>query len=128
MGTKVIGIGGISLQVSLPDRSAALEESYLPFGISSAAPAGIWRVRAGCTGGALNAPPDTPAAGGTWGVTRRDGRKIFSLFWKRGDLFLWKKAIMEADCSRGEIWAEQRGREAVSFPPVSYTHLTLPTN
>jgi len=133
METIFISGGGIPLQINLPDNSTCLEDRYLPFRISSAPSGIIWHIHPESIPRNLASPQDISAIPGTWKTTRRDGKKVFLLICQAGDISLWKTALMEEDCSRGDIWNERRELETILFPLFTidlllFSHLLLPRN
>ncbi|MEA1928796.1 MAG: hypothetical protein U9N73_11380 [Candidatus Auribacterota bacterium] len=131
MKTMFIGIGGISLQINLPDYSVCLEERYLPFRRSPTSSVIIWHIHPESIPSNFALPQKKSAILKTWEITKRHGRKNFILLWKVGDPSPWKTALMEEDCSRGDIWIERQEQETISFPLSTldlllFSHLLLP--
>ncbi len=123
-------IGGANLQLNLADPSARLEDIYLPFRTPAVTPEYIWHVHPGLNPGTLDSLPSPPGQAFTWKVIRQDSRRVFLLRWKADSPTFWKKAVMEEDCSRGDIWIERWSRAVTWFPLpcldlMLFSHLLL---
>lgn len=131
MKTTFIGIGGIPLQINLPDYLICLEERYLPFRISSASSGLIWHIHHEAIPRNFALTKNSSSLPRNWETTQLEGKKVFLIPWKTGDTSPCKTAVMEEDCARADIWIKRRELETVSFPLSTldlllFSHLLLP--
>ncbi|HDL63868.1 MAG TPA: hypothetical protein ENH12_00615 [Proteobacteria bacterium] len=125
-----ISIGGIALQINRPDHSTCLENSYLPFHISSDSSAVIWHIHSEAIPHNFALTQNTSALLRNWETTSRDGKKVFLIPWEPGDTSPWKTALMEEEYDRADIWIKRRELETISFPLSTldlllFSHLLL---
>jgi hypothetical protein len=131
MESEFISIGGIPLQINLPDYLTCLEESYLPFHISFTSSSIIWHIHPEAIPRNFALTQNISALPRNWETTQRAGKKVFLLPWKVGDISPWKTALMEEDCTRADIWIKRRELDTVSFPLsaldlILFSHHLLP--
>jgi hypothetical protein len=111
-----ISIGGIPLQINLPDYPTCLEDSYRPFRISSTLSDVVWHIHPEAISREFSYSKKSSAHPRNWETAQRDGKKVFFLPWEAGDISSGKTALMENNCSRGDIWLERRKLENISSP------------
>lgn len=131
METRFICVGGIPLQINLPDYLTCLEDRYLPFRLSPAPSGVIWHIHHEAIPPSFALTQNTSDLPRNWETTQRDGKKVFLIPWEQGDTSPWKTALMEEDCARADIWIKRRELETVSFPLSTldlllFSHLLLP--
>ena len=106
-------IGGIRVSLTGGNPSPPGDNRYLPFQEKTFSPGVDWRVRPGPP------PPGlpSPAPGlNRWTVSRWKKKKLFQLYLDGSPRRRWKAALMEEDCSRGDIWWDRKLASARAGP------------
>jgi len=101
----ILLIGDLSITLPAAAVSSAGNDRYLPFRGEDLAHQEDWLVQTGLPPPELYSSTPSPTR---WAVSRRKNKKLFQLRLGRNNSSWWKTALMEEDCSRGEIWWNQK--------------------
>jgi len=126
METTLIGIGGINLQINLPDASYKLENGYLPFRADGVPAMGEWHVHHEPIPDVLMLSGDHSRTSLIRDIRQLNDKFLFRLWWKPDDPYPWKAAVMEPADKRGDIWLNRRDGETISSPLSSIDLLLFP--